>query len=80
MARQIITTLNKSFNEHERACMLRLLSPYSNPDQGAAELRKMLFPIRLRLEKDGIDYFNLSIRIAYHFHKDREGMAAHLSK
>jgi hypothetical protein len=80
MAKSTNTILLRSFDDHERACMLRLLSESDNPDQAAAELRQMLFRLRLRLDKDGIDYYSLSNRIAYHFHKDREGMSARLSR
>lgn len=80
MASSIKDTLYKAFNEHERACMLRLLSVDHDPDQNAIELRRMLFGMRLRLERDGYDYYKLSTRIAYHFHKDRAGMVARLSR
>jgi hypothetical protein len=79
MARSIGTTLTGLFNAHERMCMLRILASNDNPDKAAEALRKMLFGVRLRLEKEGCDYYKLSTRIAYHFHKDRKSIVDRLS-
>jgi hypothetical protein len=71
--------LFRSFDCHERACILDILKRSSAPDKAAEDLRRMLFGMRIRLEKDGLDYYSLSTRIAYHFHRDMVGIAARLS-
>lgn len=73
-------SLSRSIERTDRLLILSTLFKHQHSvEDQATELRKLLFMRRDRLAMNNIDYWQLSYRLAYYFHKDRELLISELS-